>query len=188
MIIWLNWIRSGYATLNIREWMGVYGIKNLFPSIPSHPQIFKFPYSTIFHLLPFSSSMFERKMAVFHRFFTVFSDDENGEKVEEKMNWTIYEKSRKKKGKIKENSGKVLKNMRANREGYGTNQSFRNSFLVSLKAICCAPVSFIASSCKTPTNPYLTTVRWHFKQEKEGRKREQHQPILTSETVELFVW
>ena len=41
----------------------------------------------------------------------------------------------KKKGKIKENRGKGLKNMRASREGYGSNYRFRISFLASLKSI-----------------------------------------------------
>lgn len=81
----------------------------MFPSIPSHPQIFNFPYSTIFHYLPLSSRIIEQKMAVFHRFFTVFSDAENGEKVEEKMNWTIPEKSKKKEDKNKKTGDEYWK-------------------------------------------------------------------------------
>ena len=93
----------------------------------------------------------------------------------------------KKRGKNKENRRKWLKNMRADREGYGSNYHSVNASQLPEKAICCVPVSFIASSCKTPTTPYSTTVYGKITIEEKRRKRNCvnrfWRPISTSRSV-----
>ena len=79
----------------------------LFPFIPSHPQMFNFPYSTIFHYLPFSYPVTFPKEAIFHRFFTFFSNAENGPNGREIIDLNNP-------GKVKE---KERKNQRKQRKG-----------------------------------------------------------------------
>ena len=77
----------------------------MFPFIPSHPQIFKFPYSTIFHYLPFSHPVPFPKEAIFHQFFTISSTDENGPngRIKNELNYPrkVNEKERKNQRKQK---------------------------------------------------------------------------------------
>ena len=51
-------------------------------------------------------------------------------------------------------------------------------FFASLKSIREVRDAIFASSCKTPTNPYPTTVYGYFTIEEKRRKREQHQPEI----------
>ena len=71
--------------------------------------------------------------------------------------------------------------MRQNREGYGSYTLSVNTSQLPEKAICCVPVSFIASSCLIPLIHYPTTVCSHFTREKEGRKRDLLQPVLKAD-------
>ena len=61
----------------------------MFPFIPSHPHLFNMVHSTIFHYLPFSHPVTFPKEAIFHRFFTFFSDAENGPNGRGKKNELI---------------------------------------------------------------------------------------------------
>ena len=152
---------------NEREWMETttVPIHSLSSSNIQIPVFYHFPLSSIF----LSRDLPER--SDFHQSFTFFSTAENGPNGRIKAEWIMSEKSMKRKGKIKENRGKGLKNMRANREGYGSNYRFRISFLASLKSIREVRDAIFASSCKTLTNPYSTTVFGIKHRKKERRKR-----------------
>ena len=60
----------------------------------------------------------------------------------------------------------------------GATNASRSSFLASLKSIREARDSILASSCKTPTNPYPTTVYGEITIEEKRRKRDLLQPDL----------
>ena len=82
--------------------------QKLFPSIPSHPQIFKLAHPTIFHYLPLSHPLTFPKEAIFHQFFTISSTAENGQNGREIIDLNNQRKVKEKERKNKRKQRKMI--------------------------------------------------------------------------------